>query len=217
MYALLRDLPCADVESLVFFFVDQVSGPAGADRVAIGLVGAFRNGVFDGIENGLVVVGPGDGIDALGVVAQQFASAQIFHGQCELPEAGIVGGVGEQIAVVADVESPERHERLSLGQFVDVQQDFFGSIHAAFFAAMNGVLLAGFGSNVIEIAAFFVRHFDVRFLDAAQHFVVELLLQRFRSASSLHRCTRSRPRDTQPLRDFSFRAARNSCPPACGH
>ena len=41
---------------------------------------------------------------------------------------------------------------------------------------MNPVLLTRFRSDIVEIGAVLVRDFDVGFLDAAQHFVVELFL-----------------------------------------
>jgi len=125
------------------------------------LVTTLGDRVFDGIENSLVVVGPGDGIHSLGVVTQQFTSAQILYRKCVLAIASIVGGVSQEVTVFTDAERSEGHERLSFGEFIDVEQDFFGSIHAAPFSAADAVLPAGFGAHIVEIAAFFVRHFDV--------------------------------------------------------
>ena len=63
---------------------------SGADVVTIELIRAFRYRVLRGVEDGLVVVGPSDGVDALGVVRQQFARVQVFYGQRELAESGVI-------------------------------------------------------------------------------------------------------------------------------
>src|SRR5882762_1851361 len=45
---------------------------------------------------------------------------------------------------------------------------------------MNLVLLPRFRPRIIEVVALFIRNFDVGFLDAAQHFVIQLLLEALR-------------------------------------
>ena len=45
---------------------------------------------------------------------------------------------------------------------------------------MNLILLPRFRPRIIEVIALLIGHFDVCFLDAAQHFVIQLLLQSLR-------------------------------------
>ena len=57
-----------DIKLLVFFFIDQSARAAGVNGVAIHLIGTLGNLVFDRIKEGLIVICPGHGIDAFGVV-----------------------------------------------------------------------------------------------------------------------------------------------------
>ena len=58
--------------------------------MAVELVLSFGLFVFDGVEEGGVVVGPDEGADALGGVGERFAAAQIFDVQRVLAETGVV-------------------------------------------------------------------------------------------------------------------------------
>ena len=112
------------------------------------------------------------------MIGESLTGAEIFYRQSELAEASIVIAVGEQVAVRADGEGLHRHEWLALRHLVNVEQDFLGCVHAGFFAAADLVLLAGLGAHVIKVVAFLVRNLDVGLLHAAEHLVIELLLQR---------------------------------------
>ena len=87
--------------------------PARSSRACAGTggTGAWLR-ILDRVEERLVVVRPGDRADPLRVIRQSLPGAQILHRQRVLAEAGVIGGVGEQVAVVADVEAAERHELL---------------------------------------------------------------------------------------------------------
>src|SRR6185369_1412878 len=54
-----------DSKALFGFVVDQCAGFRGAEGVAKETVGAFRGGVFDGIEESSIVGSPGGASDAL--------------------------------------------------------------------------------------------------------------------------------------------------------
>lgn len=86
--------------------------------MAIELVLTLGNGVLDGVENGFVVVCPGDGANALRVFGKVLAGAEILNGQGVLAEAGVVRGVGKQVAVVTDFIFAQGNECLTLAEFV---------------------------------------------------------------------------------------------------
>ena len=60
-----------------------MSGSDVSGGVAVEPVLALGVFVFLGVENCLIVVGPDDRADALGVIGQRLASAQIFHRQID--------------------------------------------------------------------------------------------------------------------------------------
>ena len=92
---------CAEVEALVVVLIDEhVGGVIGAEDVAVELVLALLFFVFDRVEQGSVIRGPGDGADALDGTEQVLAGVQVFDVQRVLTEAGGVSGVGEEAAVV---------------------------------------------------------------------------------------------------------------------
>ncbi len=88
--------------------------------MTVELVGAFRDGILDGVEEGLVVVGPGDGIHALCVVHERFPGAQILDGERVLTEPGVIGRISQQISIITDVVCTKRHELLAFGEFIHV-------------------------------------------------------------------------------------------------
>ena len=138
---------------------------------------AFGLLVFDGIEEGGVVVGPDERADALRCVGERFAGAQVFDVQRVLAETGVVDGVGEQVLVFGDVEAAERHEGMAFGELVAVEDDLFGSIHRSLATAVNGVLRAFDGARVVVVAGVVIGVGLVGLLDVAQHLAIEGLLE----------------------------------------
>src|SRR5690242_9774808 len=100
-----------NVETLVGFFVEELVGAGGiAEDVAIKAMGALGEPVFDYIEEMAVVGGPGGGGDAFDAEGQEFGGAEVFDLENVLAEAGGVGGVGEEVVVVGDLEGTEAEE-----------------------------------------------------------------------------------------------------------
>jgi hypothetical protein len=98
--------------------------------------------------------------------------------QVVLAEAGLVGRVGEEVAVVAHLPAAEGEELLALRQHVLVQQDLLGRLEGTFAAAEDRVLLPLLGARVVPVAILEERRCRVRLLDPREHFLVERLLQR---------------------------------------
>src|SRR5437016_3604163 len=92
---------------------------------AVGTLGGF---VFDCVEKGSVVGSPGDAGDACDFKWQKRVSSEIFDFECVLAEAGDVGGVGEELVVVADVKGAETEEGVAFGKGVQVQEEFVGGV-----------------------------------------------------------------------------------------
>ena len=69
--------------------------PGSAEHVTEKLVASFCNRIFSDVEEGLVVVGPGETGDALDSFRKELARPQIFYLQNVLSIAGIVSGVSE--------------------------------------------------------------------------------------------------------------------------
>ena len=145
------------------------------------LVRALGALVFGGVEERLVVRRPGDRRDPLPPHRQQLAGVQVFDLQGILAKAGGIGGEGVEAIVLAQRHGADRHEGFILGQPVHVEQDVLWRrcLTGSGLTAQDRVLLAGFGAAVIEPAAQPVRHGQVGFLDAPQHFPVERVLERF--------------------------------------
>ena len=133
--------------------------------------------VLGAVEQGLVVAGPFDAVDALGEHRRHFAGAEVLHEQLVLAIAVVVDAVREQLGVVRDREGVDGHEFLALGQLVDVEQDLFRRLEAPLLPRVDRILLPFHRARVIEVRALAIRHLDVGLLDPAQHLVIELLLQ----------------------------------------
>ncbi|MPM63260.1 hypothetical protein SDC9_110140 [bioreactor metagenome] len=69
--------------------------------------------------------------------------------------------------------------RLPFCHLIDIENNFFGSIHCAFAAAVGAVLLTLFGTAVVVITVGKRWIAFVVFFYAADNFVVNSLLQRF--------------------------------------
>jgi len=107
-----------DAEALVFFFVEKRVGAVGAEDVAEESVGALGDFVFDDVEEGAVVGGPGGAGDALDAEREHRGVIQISDFERVLAEASGVRGVGEEGIVVADFEDTEAEEGVALGENV---------------------------------------------------------------------------------------------------
>ena len=97
-----------------------------------------------------------------------------------LPEARLVGGVGQELAVRAHRHVADGHELLALGQGVHVEDDLLRGRGRALPARVDRVLLPLLRARVVEVAALAGGHVGVRLLDAREHLVVQLLLERLR-------------------------------------
>jgi len=94
--------------------------------MAIEAVGALGNFVFDDVEEGEIVGGPGGAGDALEAEREEFVGVEILDFEDELAETGVVRGIGEETIVVADVEGAEAEEGVAFGEGVEIEEDFLG-------------------------------------------------------------------------------------------
>src|SRR5260370_34167765 len=84
-----------------------------------------------------------------------------------MSEAGIVGCIGQQVAVIAGIVGSQRHELLVLGELVLVDGDLFRRFQASLLARKDLILLPLFPARIVEIVAvmigdIYVRLFDMR-------------------------------------------------------
>ena len=167
-----------DTEALVFFLVEKRVGTVGAENVEIELVGTLSGFVFDYIEKGAIVGGPGSAGDALDAERKDRGVLEIFDLESVLAEAGGVRGEGEEGIVVADFEDAEAEEGVAFGEEVEIEEDLLGGVLGGL-AAIDGVLLALDGAGVIFEAAKGVGDAEIGLQDAAEHFLVEAGLEGF--------------------------------------
>src|SRR6266852_1798827 len=107
--------------------------------MAIETIGALRGFIFDGVEEGAVVGGPGGAGDAFEPFGQKGASAQVFDVQRVLAKTGRVGRVSEKTVVVANNERIEAEKGVALSKFVQIKQRFFRCSFGVHAAAMDRV------------------------------------------------------------------------------
>ena len=127
-----------DIDVIAFIFLVEDNGigfGVGSEHMPEYKIAALGCRIFGAVEQSFVIRGPGNRIDALGCVGQQFAGAQILDMQPVLAEADVVRRVGEQAVVVTDRELAQRHELFSLSQFIHVEDDFFSRSQGAFLSA----------------------------------------------------------------------------------
>src|SRR6266705_2650391 len=93
-----------NMKALVCFFVEQRVRIGGPKNMAIEAVGAFGRFVFDGIEERLVISGPGNAGNALNTQGKHLRGTKVFHMKSVLAESSGIRGIGEQLIVVTDVE-----------------------------------------------------------------------------------------------------------------
>src|SRR5690348_13387983 len=106
------------------------------------LVLAFGDFIFGDEEQGFVVGGPGDFIDALELFGEQLAGAEVLDLQSILAVTGGVGGVGEQVIVVAGQRDGDIEEFVPLGQCVYIENDFLPGLEGSLLTAVNRVILS---------------------------------------------------------------------------
>ncbi len=164
-----------DVEALVRLLEDQLV-PVRAQLVAVEAVRALGL-VLDGVEERAAVGRPGRRDHLLDPQGQLPAGLEVLDLQGVLPEAGLVGRVGQQPVVVADHGQAQGHEGLALGQGVDVEHELRGRVRAPGAAQQQRVLPALLGAGRVPEAALPVGRALVRLLDAPEHLAVERLLQ----------------------------------------
>jgi hypothetical protein len=142
------------------------------------LVGALGDFVFDDVEEGAVVGGPGDAGDALNAEGKKRRVLEIFDLESVLAEAGGVRGEGEEGIVVADFEDAETEEGVAFGEDIEIEEDVFRGVLRGF-AAIDRVLLSFDGAGVVFEAAQGVGNAEIGLKDATEHFLVEAGLERF--------------------------------------
>ena len=90
-----------------------------------------------------------------------------------------VGGVRQQLVVIAPIHVAERHEFLPFGELVDVEKNLLRRIDGSLLAAENRVLFAFLRPAVEEIAALGIRRRVVGLLDPTKHLGVKRFLKLF--------------------------------------
>ena len=163
-------------EKGVGLLVDQLVGRR-AEAVAPEPVGAL--GVVLGhVEEDVRLGGPRDRRDALDALGRELARGEVLDVQRVLTEAGDVGRVREAAAVVGHPVGAERHERVTLGQAIQVERHLLGRLRAPRPAAVDRVLLALLRPRVVGEAAERDGHGRVVLLDPREHLLVERALER---------------------------------------
>jgi hypothetical protein len=126
--------------------VDEVAGPRRAGRVTVEAILPLGR-VLHGEEERPVVGGPRHRARLVDPVGKQFPAPEVLHLERVLAETRHVGGVGEEVPVVADGMGAEGKERLALGERVEVQRDSLRRFQAALFPAEDRVLFSLLGTE----------------------------------------------------------------------
>jgi hypothetical protein len=169
-----------DPEHLVLLLIEEnVGRGVASERVAVEPVRALGR-VRDRVEERLVVGRPGRRARARDLFREELAGRKVLDAQRVVAKPRVVGRVGEQVPVVADVAHGDGHELFALREGVHVEVDLFRRLDAALLSAIDRVLLALLGARVVEPAAVPVGDRKVGFLDAPEHLVVEHFLEPFR-------------------------------------
>jgi hypothetical protein len=133
--------------------------------------------VLGDVEERLPVRGPGHRAHLLDPLRQQRAGVEVLDVKGVLAEAGHVGRVGEEVAVVAHAGRTQGQEGVAHRELVQVEHHLLRRVQAPRLAAVDRILLALLGARVVEEAAPPVGHGLVVLLDARQHLGVEALLE----------------------------------------
>ena len=136
--------------------------------------------VGDRVEKGLVVIGPLErGRGAGDDVVEQLSGLEVFDADYITLTTGGIDTVGEELMIGADIVYAQAEEVLTFGELVDIEKDLFHGLQRSHFAAIDVILFALFGARVIVVVIALDRDGEVGFLDAAEHFVVEVVLELF--------------------------------------
>ena len=100
------------------------------------------------------------------------AAAQIFDLEFVLAIASGVGGIGEQIPIVAGNKRANIEELETLRKFILIQHQLFLSVKAAFLPVVDRILFTLLGMRVVKVIAPAIRHAVVRLLNVPHHFVI---------------------------------------------
>ena len=169
-----------DSKALVRLVVQQRIWFGGAQNMPIQSMRALRRFVFDGVEQSAIIRGPRNAGDAFESLGKRRPRVQVFDLQHVLAETRGIRRIGEQLIVVADLERTQSQKRMAFHEPIQVQQQFLRRVFRVTSPAVERILLPLFRAREIEIASQPVGNGKIRLLDAHQHFLIELLLQRFR-------------------------------------
>ena len=168
------------VEGLVLLLVDEdVRRRAGAQLVAVEAVPAQGLRVLAHVEQGAVVLGPGEVVGGRGdALLPHLARGQVLEvdGADAAPRG--VGGEGEHVLARVHAPGADVVVVVALGQGVDVEEDLLLCLHRAAAPAVDGVLLPVLVARVVEVLAAPGGRRGVGLLDAALDLLEEPLLQR---------------------------------------
>ena len=104
---------------------------------------------------------------------QRFTAPEVLDSQRELPTPDRVFDIGQQGLVRADLPVADPIEVVSFGEFIDIEHDLFGRVHAAFAARVDRVLLTFLEARVVPVILALVRYGAVVLLDSADDFLVQ--------------------------------------------
>ncbi|MNV20221.1 hypothetical protein D3C71_1111110 [compost metagenome] len=196
----------AHVEAVVLLFIhEHVAAGRGAQHVLFDAHGEQGVRIILDIEQGAVVIGPDHvGRDVLDAIRQHLTGAQVLEADHVLAAADIVLGPGQQVVVLADIGIAHVEVALALGHRVDVEQDLFRRLHAALAARLDRVVLAGFETGVIPVAAVTRGHAGIVLLDAGDDLLVQGVFQRLERGHHLIGVGVLRIQVGQHLRVFAF-------------
>jgi hypothetical protein len=132
-----------EIESLVRLGENEFGLRIGEGFHPVKLRRAFRM-VLLGEEEGAGVRGPGHGDRLLERAIPQLAGDEILDLQTVLAEAGVVGGIREERAIVAHQARAQGHERPPRGEIVDVEHGLERSVGRSVLAPtlVNRILAA---------------------------------------------------------------------------
>jgi hypothetical protein len=149
-----------------------------AERVAEDAIGPLGR-VGARVEEGPIVVRPLNAeVHILDLIGEHRPPRDVLHHEREVLRAARVDEEREQPVIRAHLRTPEAEVSLPRRHHVLVEQDFFGRLERALLSRVNLILLPFLRARVVveRIAAH--RDGEVGLLDAAEHLLVQLLLER---------------------------------------
>jgi hypothetical protein len=146
--------------------------------MTVNLVRTQGLGILFGVENGLVVVGPGKVAgDLLQDVVEHLAGGEILEPDVVKAPTHGIETVGHDVLTGADLDPAQGEELMPLGEGVAVDHNLFLGIQRPLFPAVDRVFATFDISLVVVIIVLLERNGIVVFLDAGDDLVVELPLQ----------------------------------------